>query len=191
MRVKQIAGPNQTKACPICGRDLPLEAYSKGTGIYGRRSICKECDRNLHNTPEARERRRLRRIERRNTVAGLREKEKQTDLLRLQNNEDAYKKYIIRSAKRRALSQGIPFDIDYTDIHIPEYCPLLGIKLNKHIGDGGRFDDSPSLDKIIPELGYVKGNVWIISDRANRIKSDASLEELQLLVKNLENHWVH
>lgn len=55
MRVKQIARPNQTKACPICGRDLPLEAYSKGTGMYGRRSICKECDRNLHNTPEARE----------------------------------------------------------------------------------------------------------------------------------------
>lgn len=191
MRVRQIVGPNQTKVCSICGRDLPLEAYSKGTGMYGRRSICKECDRNLHNTPEARERRRLRRIERRNTVAGLREREKQTDLLRLQNNEDAYKKYIIRSAKRRALSQGIPFDIDYTDISIPEYCPLLGIKLNKHIGEGKLYNDSPSLDKIIPKLGYVKGNVWIISNKANRIKSDATIEELELLVKNLKNHWVH
>ena len=191
MRVRQIAGPNQTKVCSICGRDLPLEAYSKGTGMYGRRSICKECGRNLHNTPEARERRRLRRIERRNTVAGLREREKQTDLLRLQNNEDAYKKYIIRSAKRRALSQGIPFDIDYTDISIPEYCPLLGIKLNKHIGEGKLYNDSPSLDKIIPKLGYVKGNVWIISNKANRIKSDATIEELELLVKNLKNHWVH
>lgn len=191
MRVRQIAGPNQTKVCSICGGDLPLEAYSKGTGMYGRRSICKECDRNLHNTPEARERRRLRRIERRNTVAGLREREKQTDLLRLQNNEDAYKKYIIRSAKRRALSQGIPFDIDYTDISIPEYCPLLGIKLNKHIGEGKLYNDSPSLDKIIPKLGYVKGNVWIISNKANRIKSDATIEELELLVKNLKNHWVH
>lgn len=98
---------------------------------------------------------------------------------------------MVRSARRRALLKGIPFDIDYTDIHIPEYCPLLGIKLNKHIGEGVGFDDSPSLDKIVPELGYVKGNVWIISDRANRIKSDASLEELQLLVRNLENHWVH
>jgi hypothetical protein len=191
MRVKQIAGPNQTKACPICGRDLPLEVYSKGTGMYGRRSICKECDRNLHNTPEARERRRLRRIERRNTVAGLREKEKQTDLLRLQNNEDAYKKYIIRSAKRRALSQGIPFDIDYTDISIPEYCPLLGIKLNKHVGEGKLHDDSPSLDKIIPKLGYIRGNVWVISSKANRIKSNVTIEELELLVKNLKDHWVH
>lgn len=41
MRVKQIARPNQTKVCPMCGGDLPLEAYSKGTGMYGRRSICK------------------------------------------------------------------------------------------------------------------------------------------------------
>ena len=191
MRVKQVAGSNQTKICPRCNRELPLEAYSKGNGVYGRRSICKECDKTIHNTPEARERRRLRRAERRSNVEGLREREKQTDLNRIITNEDAYKKYIVRSARRRALLKGIPFDIDYTDIHIPEYCPLLGIKLNKHVGEGRIFDDSPSLDKIVPELGSVRGNVWIISDRANRIKSNASLEELQLLVKNLENHWVH
>lgn len=192
MRVTQIVRPDQTKVCPKCNRELPLLAYSKGTGKYGRRSICKECDRAIHNTPEARERRRLRRAERRNNVEGLREREKQTDLNRIITNEDAYKKYMIRSAKRRALLKGIPFDIDYTDIHIPEYCPLLGIKLNKHIGEGGRiFDDSPSLDKIVPELGYIKGNVWVISDRANRIKSNASLEELQLIVNNLKDHWVH
>lgn len=109
MRVRQIAGPNQTKVCSICGRDLPLKHIQKVQGCIVEEAFVKKCDRNLHNTPEARERRRLRRIERRNTVAGLREREKQTDLLRLQNNEDAYKKYIIRSAKRRALSQGIPF----------------------------------------------------------------------------------
>lgn len=181
----------QTKVCPKCGKELPLGYYSKGNGMYGRRSICKECDKAIHNTPEARERRRLRRIERRNTIDGLRDREKQTDLLRLQNNEDSYKKYIIRSAKRRALSQGIPFDIDYTDISIPEYCPLLGIKLNKHVGEGKLHDDSPSLDKIIPELGYTKGNVWIISNKANRMKSNATIEELELLVRNLRKHWVH
>lgn len=191
MRVEQIVRPDQTKICPKCGRELPLSAYSKGTGKYGRRSICKECDRELHNTPEFRERRRLRRAERRNSIEGLREREKQTDLNRLITNEDAYKKYIIRSAKRRAALKHIPFDVDYTDIQIPEYCPLLGIKLNKHVGDGGRYDDSPSLDRIVPELGYVRGNVWVISDRANRIKSDATLDELQLLVNNLKDHWVH
>lgn len=192
MRVKQIAGPNQTKVCPMCNRDLPLEAYSKGTGMYGRRSICKECDRLLHNTPEVRERRRLRRIERRKTVVGYVEREKQVNLQRILVNEDSYKKYLVRGAKQRASKQKIPFNIDYTDIVIPEYCPLLGIKLVKYLGSGGKkHDDSPSIDRIIPSLGYIKGNVWVISDKANRIKSDTTIEELELLVRNLRDHWIH
>ena len=40
-------------------------------------------------------------------------------------------------------------------------------------------------------LGYTKGNVWIVSRRANMIKSDATLEELELLVNNLRTHWIH
>jgi hypothetical protein len=51
----------------------------------------------------------------------------------------------------------------------------------------GKFDScSPSLDRIVPELGYVKGNVRVISDRANRIKRDATLEELRAIVKYVE-----
>lgn len=187
MGIRQVAGPNQMKICPKCNRELPLEAYSKGTGMYGRRSICKECDKELHNTPESRERRRLRRIERRKNIEGYVEREKQVNLNRILSNEDSYKKYLIRSAKQRAVKQGIAFNIDYTDIEIPEYCPLLGIKLIKHLGEGGRkFDDSPSIDKIIPTLGYVKDNIWVISDKANRIKNNATLKELELLVENLK-----
>lgn len=78
-----------------------------------------------------------------------------------------------------------------SDIEIPEYCPLLGIKLNKHVGEGEAKFDSPTIDKLIPSLGYTKGNVWVISRRANMIKSDATLEELELLVGNLKTHWIH
>jgi hypothetical protein len=46
-------------------------------------------------------------------------------------------------------------------------------------------DNSPSLDKIIPSLGYVRGNVQVISQRANSIKRDATLAELELLVQNM------
>jgi hypothetical protein len=46
--------------------------------------------------------------------------------------------------------------------------------------------NSPSLDKIIPSKGYIKGNVWVISNRANTLKNDASLQELELLVENLK-----
>lgn len=81
---------------------------------------------------------------------------------------------MVRAAKGRAKKQGVPFDITVEDIVIPEKCPALGIPLNWNIGRGK--DDSPSLDKIIPNRGYVKGNVAVISARANKIKHNASLE---------------
>lgn len=170
----------QTKVCPGCGR---LSDYSKGSGKFGRRSICKECDRLIHNTPEFRERR--------NNEVGYKERERQIDLPRIVSNDDSYKKSLIRAAKRRASIENLPFDIGYTDIEIPEYCPLLGIRLNKHVGEGEAKFDSPTIDKLIPSLGYTKGNVWIVSRRANMIKSDATLEELELLVNNLRTHWIH
>jgi hypothetical protein len=38
--------------------------------------------------------------------------------------------------------------------------------------------NSPSLDKIKPEYGYIKGNVCIISNKANTIKNNVNYEEL-------------
>lgn len=70
-------------------------------------------------------------------------------------------------------------------------CPVLGIKLNLKIpnrgdrGDNLRNYDSPSLDKIIPSLGYAKGNIWVISYRANTIKNNCTFEEIQKLYEAL------
>lgn len=92
------------------------------------------------------------------------------------------------AAKTRAKKHHLPFDISIEDVVIPEHCPLLGIKLEK--SKTGRLQyASPSIDKIKPELGYVKGNVWVISWRANTLKSDASLEELKMIVRNWEGSW--
>lgn len=89
-------------------------------------------------------------------------------------------------AKARAKCKGMVFSIKVEDIIIPEFCPLLGIKLVNHSGGGsGPKDDSASLDRIDTNLGYISGNIWVVSNRANRIKSDSSLEELELLVRNL------
>lgn len=89
------------------------------------------------------------------------------------------------SAKKRAKTRNIPFDISPDDIVIPEICPVLGIKLSLNRG-GGFKDSSPSVDRRIPALGYVKGNIRVISYRANAIKRDATLDELRLLVRFLE-----
>jgi hypothetical protein len=87
-------------------------------------------------------------------------------------------------AKKRAREDGVPFGITVADIEIPECCPLLGIALER--AQGFRTGASPSLDRIRPELGYVPGNVWVISFRANQIKSDATLDELRAIVRGLE-----
>jgi hypothetical protein len=85
-------------------------------------------------------------------------------------------------AKHRASRLGIPFNIEYTDIVIPEFCPVLGIRLEStKRRSSGPQPQSPTLDKINPVLGYIKGNTWVISARANSLKNDATLEELQKL----------
>ena len=81
------------------------------------------------------------------------------------------------AAKERADKHGIDFNIDVEDIVIPKVCPVLGIPINISLGRGRRQPDSPSLDKFYPEKGYVKGNIQVISWRANRIKSDGTPDE--------------
>jgi hypothetical protein len=85
---------------------------------------------------------------------------------------------LLTDAKYRATRAGLAFNIDITDIRIPDRCPVLGITIRRRAGD---TSTSPSLDRIVPSLGYVKGNVQIISWRANQLKRDASLEELRLM----------
>ena len=83
------------------------------------------------------------------------------------------------AAKHRAKQQGVPFTIKTSDIVISDTCPILGIPLRFR---GDNKDYSPSLDRVIPALGYIAGNIAVISNRANQIKSNATLEELKRLV---------
>lgn len=87
-------------------------------------------------------------------------------------------KVMIRSAKHRAKKLGLPFNICEDDIYIPDYCPILGIKMECNAGKGGAKDNSPSLDKIIPSEGYVIGNIQVISYKANRLKGDCSAQDM-------------
>lgn len=84
---------------------------------------------------------------------------------------------MFQNARVRARLAEVPFTITVNDIIIPTHCPVLGIPLVKNKRGGG--NDSPSLDRIRPELGYVPGNVIVVSQKANRIKSNATLKELR------------
>ena len=91
---------------------------------------------------------------------------------------------MFHNAQHRAKRKGIPFSITIDDIIIPETCPLLGIPL---VSTNDKRDPrNPSLDQKIPGQGYTPDNIWVMSSRANWIKCDASLQELELLVENLK-----
>ena len=91
---------------------------------------------------------------------------------------------MFHNAQHRAKRKGIPFSITIDDIIIPETCPLLGIPL---VSTNDKRDPrNPSLDQKIPGKGYTPDNIWVISSRANVLKWDASLQELELLVENLK-----
>ena len=93
-------------------------------------------------------------------------------------------RFLCVRAKARAAEKGIPFEITPADLTVPAICPVLGIEMTF----GGDRETSPTIDRVIPALGYVPGNVRVISYRANRIKTDATLAELLALVAYIQNH---
>ncbi len=90
---------------------------------------------------------------------------------------------MLNSARARAREFNLPFDLEPQDILIPSVCPVLGIPLVSGAGRGKFGKGSPSLDRIKPELGYVRGNVAVISYRANAIKQDANSAEIFLVAR--------
>lgn len=86
---------------------------------------------------------------------------------------------LVRAAASRARKRGTPFNLSKDDIRIPDRCPVLGIPLVFKVKP--RRDNSASLDEIISGKGYTRDNVVIVSWRANRLKSNATIKELQLL----------
>ena len=91
---------------------------------------------------------------------------------------DNPKKELLRHAKKRAKKYNLPFNITENDFEIPDVCPVLEIPIKPGIGKHHIQPDSPTLDRVIPELGYVKGNIIIISNKANIIKSNATPKEI-------------
>lgn len=81
-------------------------------------------------------------------------------------------KCVLYNAKTNARLSGRDFDIDESDIVIPELCPILGVKLERGTNYG------PSIDRIDNSKGYIKGNIQVISRQANVMKSSATPEEL-------------
>lgn len=91
-------------------------------------------------------------------------------------------KKMLYSAKKRASRNNMDFNITIEDIVVPDFCPLLGIMISTYHDDMGNH---PSLDRIDNRYGYIKGNVLVVSHRANMLKNNATAEELLTIAINL------
>lgn len=149
------------KRCSQCCASKPSDTghFYKRSGQPGLHGVCIACRAENARRPEVRARVRQYRIV--NPVRAM-----------------------LGAAKKRARVQGLAFDLRECDVDMPTHCPVLGLKLT--IGAGRRIECSPTLDRVDPSRGYTRDNVWVISWRANRIKNDATLEELYRLVATLE-----
>ena len=104
--------------------------------------------------------------------------------------EKGYFDTVFRNAKRRAIKSKVAFDIDveYLKSIKTELCPVFKTPLTWFVvGQGNKnSNNAPSLDRVISELGYVKGNVVFISNLANTIKSNVTEKELYAVAD-----WLH
>lgn len=85
-------------------------------------------------------------------------------------------KRIYDRAKGRAIRKGLPFNLELSDIVLPEVCPVFGKPFIY-----GDHMWTYSIDKIEPDLGYIKGNTIIISNKANMMKNTATTEDVRML----------
>ncbi|MND20254.1 hypothetical protein D3C87_1259340 [compost metagenome] len=94
-------------------------------------------------------------------------------------HDSTREKKIFNRARSRAAKRGIEFDMSIEDIVVPDLCPVFGTPL----------DDDASIDRFIPSEGYVADNIHIISLRANVVKGNATLEELEAVVAWMKSKY--
>jgi len=88
------------------------------------------------------------------------------------------------SSYRRAKAKGLSHNITLEDIIIPDKCPVFETALLERVGESIQHHQA-SLDRVNNHLGYVKGNVRVISLKANNMKSDHDVCELEECIEGL------
>lgn len=174
------------KYCKRCDSEKEESKFYKSKGTLS--PYCKKCTKEYRrerrkNNPELKEKQNRRRRERRRSDPEYRRKINKQKRKHFRNRITYYK-WI--SAKQRAEERGLEFTIEEEDIEIPEYCPLLGVKIE--VGTRDNYEYSPSLDRKDPTKGYTKDNIWVISKKANSMKNSATLKEIKTFYKNLIKH---
>ena len=102
--------------------------------------------------------------------------------------EQNHEKAILLRAKQRAKQKDFEFNLEAVDIVIPIRCPILDIEIIRNTNKSIKAN-SPSLDRIDNTKGYIKGNIMVISNKANTMKNNATPEELIKFAKWVLNTY--
>ena len=99
-------------------------------------------------------------------------------------NAHTWSKVAMVGIRGRAKNKGLEVNITHEDLAVPDICPVLGIPiiLSKNAPRGNR----PSVDRFDNSLGYAKGNVRVISSRANNLKNDATVDEIERILRYMK-----
>lgn len=169
-----------TMVCPVCKRELDVSEFrvfgKSKTGRYWMCDSCYEYHTAINNGKDKNYFRKLRLKlcpEYRQEIQKIKEKSRH-------NNFEAE---IYRKCLYRAKQRGIEFNLELSDIVIPKICPILEVPLV--FGNKENYEYSPSIDRIDNSKGYIKGNIQIISMKANTMKNSATPEELYKFCKNI------
>lgn len=162
-----------TLYCPVCKRELPYYNFDAARkSSTGRMWCCKEC---YDSKPPIADNHFRAKYD--PSFKNMLFEQKRAS--RIRNFVHA----LWRAAKDRADRRGLEFNIEESDIIIPKICPLLNIPIE--FGTKENYNNSPSLDRIDNTKGYIKGNIWVISKKANTMKNSATLEELHTFCTNM------
>jgi hypothetical protein len=169
--------------CPVCKRELSVDkfdTYAKSkTGRYWMCSDCYKEHTLINNGNDKNYFRKLR-------IKLCPEYKEEIYQQKKESRERNIEQAMLTSAKNRAARKGLEFNLELSDIVIPDVCPLLEVPFQ--FGTKDSYDYSPSLDRIDNSKGYIKGNVQVISMKANAMKNSASPDELHTFCKNILRH---
>lgn len=203
-----------TKKCSTCqGVKLFSDFYGDKHKARGLSSRCKDCAKQAAMEWRRQNPQKVRENQQKNYQRNKDQyveyakqwRENNTDRIRqyYQENKEAIKekrkgksnllREMFRGAKHRASDNCLPFDltIEHMESIALDHCPVTGELLDWDLQfsqEGKRNPHAPSLDKIVPSLGYVQGNVAIISNRMNTLKSDMTLEQLNQLIEYVQRN---
>lgn len=178
----------EKQLCRTCKIEKNILEFGKNKAYsLGYETQCKEC-RNKKaaiSREKNREKTNKKYVERYHSDPEFKKRRNEISLKSYYKTKEEHpERILIYSTRQRAKEKGWEFNLEESDIVFPTHCPILGIKLIPG-GQGIHTFNSPSIDRIDSSKGYIKGNIRIISLRANMMKNDASLSELESFCANI------